>query len=258
MKGETERERLLLAYQVNDEVQQGHFPVNKELAMEVAALLAQVEHGDLERPPVSPSGSPQPKSQLILIQALEKFYPKRYRLDLSPEQLRDLTECLASKWSMLRSCSGAECVRIYLTVARKWPLFGAKLFSAKPVPPSTVDQTQVWLAVNEDGLCVLDLTMHPLVTYLYQCVITFGGSREDFMLVTTQQKEPGAGKKSVEKLVFTMAKPKILELTLLMASYINHWTPGVPSAPHQSHPHWDANSPHFPSMNYTTKGPTLL
>lgn len=43
MKGETERERLLLAYQVNDEVQQGHFPVNKELALEVAALLAQVK-----------------------------------------------------------------------------------------------------------------------------------------------------------------------------------------------------------------------
>lgn len=42
VKGETERERLLLAYQVNDEVQQGHFPVNKELALEVAALLTQV------------------------------------------------------------------------------------------------------------------------------------------------------------------------------------------------------------------------
>lgn len=44
---------------------------------------------------------------------------------------RDLTERLASKWSMLRGCSAAECVRIYLTVARKWPLFGAKLFNAK-------------------------------------------------------------------------------------------------------------------------------
>lgn len=41
-KGETERERLLLAYQVNEEVHQGHFPVNKELALEVAALMAQV------------------------------------------------------------------------------------------------------------------------------------------------------------------------------------------------------------------------
>lgn len=135
-----ERERLLLAYQVNDEVQQGHFPVNKELALEVAALLAQVcnnfikkkrlflegknaillstvlkcmilcvffffkaflsfnylfsfvlqvEHGDLDRPGASsPSGSSQAKSQIILLQALERFYPKRYKQDCSSEQLK--------------------------------------------------------------------------------------------------------------------------------------------------------------------------
>lgn len=166
VKGETERERLLLAYQVNDEVQQGHFPVNKELALEVAALMAQVwsierkllivstiycfllftllwlsfffflyflsfisanfvvslftfqskckenntrkkrnnhsffyvflfefpsqvEHSDLEKPAsFSPSGSSQPKAQLILLQALDRFYPKRYKQDCSPEQLR--------------------------------------------------------------------------------------------------------------------------------------------------------------------------
>uniref|UniRef100_A0A3P8SQ59 Pleckstrin homology domain containing, family H (with MyTH4 domain) member 1 n=1 Tax=Amphiprion percula TaxID=161767 RepID=A0A3P8SQ59_AMPPE len=259
VKGETERERLLLAYQVNDEVQQGHFPVNKELALEVAALMAQVEHGDLERPGASsPTGSPQPKSQLILLQALERFYPKRYKQDCSSEQLRDLSERLATKWSMLRGCSASECVRIYLTVARKWPLFGAKLFSAKPVPPSPVEQSQVWLAVNEDGLCVLDYTMHTLVTYSYQSVITFGGCRDDFMVVTSQQREPGVGKKSVEKLVFAMAKPKILELTLLMASYINHWNPSLPPASQQPLGHWDVDSRHFPSMNYTTKGPTLL
>uniref|UniRef100_A0A672IYY4 Pleckstrin homology domain containing, family H (with MyTH4 domain) member 1 n=1 Tax=Salarias fasciatus TaxID=181472 RepID=A0A672IYY4_SALFA len=172
-KGETERERLLLAYQVNDEVQQGHFPVNKELALEVAALMAQVEHGDLERPGASsPTGSPQSKSQLILLQVLERFYPKRYKQDCSSEQLRDLTERLTTKWSMLRGCSASECVRIYLTVARKWPLFGAKLFTAKPVPPSPVEQSQVWLAVNEDGLCVLDYTMVSCVFFFFDCVIT--------------------------------------------------------------------------------------
>ncbi|XP_028294442.1 pleckstrin homology domain-containing family H member 1 isoform X2 [Gouania willdenowi] len=259
VKGETERERLLLAYQVNDEVQQGHFPVNKELALEVAALMAQVEHGDLDRSSASsPTGSPQPKSQLILLQALERFYPKRYKLDCSSEQLRDLTERLATKWSVLRGCTASECVRIYLTVARKWPLFGAKLFNAKPVQPSPVDHSQVWLAVNEDGLCVLDYTMHTLLTYSYQSVITFGGCRDDFMVVTGQPKEPGCGKKNVEKLIFAMAKPKILELTLLMASYVNHWNPGLPPASHQQLGHWDLDSRHFPTMNYTTKGPTLL
>uniref|UniRef100_A0A3Q4B980 Uncharacterized protein n=1 Tax=Mola mola TaxID=94237 RepID=A0A3Q4B980_MOLML len=259
VKGETERERLLLAYQVNDKVQQGHFPVNKELALEVAALLAQVEHGDLERPAAfPPAGSTQPKSQLILLQALDRFYPKHYKQDCSSEQLRELTERLANKWSTLRGCSTSECVRICLTVARKWPLFGAKLFSAKPVPPSPVEQSQVWLAVNEDGLCVLDYTMNMLFTYSYQCVITFGGCRDDFMVVMSQQKEPGVGKKSVEKLVFAMAKPKILELTLLMASYMNHWNPGLPPASHKPLGHWDEDGRHFPAMNYSTKGPTLL
>uniref|UniRef100_G3PBE4 Pleckstrin homology domain containing, family H (with MyTH4 domain) member 1 n=1 Tax=Gasterosteus aculeatus aculeatus TaxID=481459 RepID=G3PBE4_GASAC len=257
VKGETDRERLLLAYQLNDEVQQGHFPVNKELALEVAALMAQVEHGDLERPASSsPTGSPLPKSQLILLQALERFYPKRYKQDCSSEQLRDLAERLATKWSMLRGCSAPECVRIYLTVARKWPLFGAKLFSAKPLPPSPVEQSQVWLAVNEDGLCVLDY--HTLVTHSYSSVITFGGCRDDFMVVTSQQREPGLGKKSVEKLLFAMAKPKILELTLLMASYINHWNHSLPPASPQPLGHWDVDSKHFPAMSYTTKGPTLL
>lgn len=49
----------------------------------------QVNYGDLEKPAsFSPSGSSQPKSQLILLQALDRFYPKRYRQDCSPEQLR--------------------------------------------------------------------------------------------------------------------------------------------------------------------------
>uniref|UniRef100_A0A8B9KDC8 Pleckstrin homology domain containing, family H (with MyTH4 domain) member 1 n=1 Tax=Astyanax mexicanus TaxID=7994 RepID=A0A8B9KDC8_ASTMX len=259
-KGETERERLLLAYQVNEEVHQGHFPVNKELALEVAALMAQVS-------PASPSASPaSPQSKQILLQVLERFYPKRYKQDYSVEQLRELAERLAAKWSVLRGCTASECVRIYLTVARKWPLFGAKLFSAKPLPPSTLQQMQVWLAVSEDGLNVLDYSMvsHLLVTYPYQSVITFGGCKEDFMVVVSQTKDQALGKRTVDKLGFAMAKPKILELTLLMASYINYWTAGIPAAGGQMQPSrgdrklWDIDSRHFPSMTYTTKGPTLL
>lgn len=44
MRGETERERFLLAYQTNEEIIAGRFPVNKELALEMAALLAQVHY----------------------------------------------------------------------------------------------------------------------------------------------------------------------------------------------------------------------
>uniref|UniRef100_A0A3P9GYK6 Pleckstrin homology domain containing, family H (with MyTH4 domain) member 1 n=1 Tax=Oryzias latipes TaxID=8090 RepID=A0A3P9GYK6_ORYLA len=213
VKGETERERLLLAYQVNADVQQGRFPVNKELALEVAALMAKVEHGDLERPGVSASsGSPRP--QLLLLQVLERFYPKPYRQNCSVEQLRELSERLAVKWSSLRGCSASECVRIYLTVARKWPLFGAKLFSAKvrgAPPPSSrsgIMNGELQLSNLHPSAPTFD-PQHTLVSYPYLSVITFGGCRDDFMVVTTQRREPGGGKKIAEKLIFAMPKPKV-------------------------------------------------
>lgn len=44
---------------------------------------------------------------------------------------RQLYQRLSTRWMALRGHSAADCVRIYLTVARKWPFFGAKLFLAK-------------------------------------------------------------------------------------------------------------------------------
>ena len=40
--GEVERERLLFTYQVSKQIVQGRFPLNKELAFELTALMAQV------------------------------------------------------------------------------------------------------------------------------------------------------------------------------------------------------------------------
>nr|XP_014347011.1 PREDICTED: pleckstrin homology domain-containing family H member 1 [Latimeria chalumnae] len=242
-KGETDRERLLLAYQINNDVVNGRFPVNKELALEVAALMAQVEYGDLERQiPSSPGGVTQSKTQNLLQHVFDKFYPKRYKQGCNYEQLRRLADRLATKWMVLRGCSVTECIRIYLTVARKWVLFGAKLFTAKRL----------------------------ITSYSYQSIMTFGGCRDDFMIVVSQTKEKNAGKKTIEKLVFTMAKPKIVEVTLLIASYINYCASQPQCLPPNSlkvssplstaaqKKLWDTESQHFPSMTRTTKGPTLL
>ncbi|XP_042646888.1 pleckstrin homology domain-containing family H member 1 isoform X2 [Tyto alba] len=156
-KGETDRERLLLAFQVSSEIANGRFPVNKELALEMVALMAQVEYGDLDRPgSSSPGGTSQLKMQHLLHQVLDKFYPKRYKQNITPEQLRQLADRLATKWMVLQGCSPPECVRIYLTVARKWPLFGTKIFAAKPILPSSLEDCPVWIAVNEDGISILD------------------------------------------------------------------------------------------------------
>lgn len=49
----------------------------------------------------------------------------------SPHLTRQLSERISARWASLRGRCTSECVRIYLTVARKWPFFGAKLFEAE-------------------------------------------------------------------------------------------------------------------------------
>ncbi|XP_057638377.1 pleckstrin homology domain-containing family H member 2 isoform X2 [Chionomys nivalis] len=267
-RGETDREKLLLLYQTNDQIINGLFPLNKDLALEMAALLAQVEIGDFERPFSTPAGhvTNQCKANQNLKQVIEKFYPKRYRDGCSEEQLRQLYQRLSTRWTALRGHSAADCVRIYLTVARKWPFFGAKLFFAKPITPSSSGNTFVWLAIHENGLSILEYTsMRLMVSYVYRSLMTFGGYQDDFMVViNTHSKD-----RPTEKLLFAMAKPKILEITLLIASYINNFfqqkaafhhlsAPALLSARTQG-PQAKANgSQPLLSNSRPTKGPTLL
>ncbi|XP_055098801.1 pleckstrin homology domain-containing family H member 2 [Symphalangus syndactylus] len=268
-RGETDREKLLLMYQTNDQIINGLFPLNKDLALEMAALLAQVEIGDFERPFSTPAGhvTNQCKANQTLKQVIEKFYPKRYRDGCSEEQLRQLCQRLSTRWMALRGHSAADCVRIYLTVARKWPFFGAKLFLAKPITPSSLGSTFTWLAVHEDGLSLLEYnSMRLIVSYVYKSLMTFGGYQDDFMVVinNTHSKD-----KPTEKLLFAMAKPKILEITLLIASYINNFhqqkaafhhlsAPALLSAQTQGPQARMMGSQPLLSSSRPTKGPTLL
>ncbi|XP_026969054.1 pleckstrin homology domain-containing family H member 2 isoform X3 [Sagmatias obliquidens] len=222
-RGETDREKLLLMYQTNDQIVNGLFPLNRDLALEMAALLAQVEIGDFERPFSTPAGhvTSQCKANQTIKQLIEKFYPKRYRDDSSEEQLRQLCQRLSTRWMALRGHSAADCVRIYLTVARKWPFFGAKLFLAKPITPSSLGSTFMWLAIHEDGLSILEYnSMRLIISYVYKSLMTFGGYQDDFMIVINNAHSKD---KPTEKLLFAMAKPKILEITLLIASYMNNF-----------------------------------
>uniref|UniRef100_A0A8B9BT60 Pleckstrin homology domain-containing family H member 2 n=1 Tax=Anser brachyrhynchus TaxID=132585 RepID=A0A8B9BT60_9AVES len=266
--GETDREKLLLVYQTNDQIVNGLFPVNKELAMELTALLAQVEIGDFERPFSTPAGqvTSQSKSNQTLKQVLERFYPKRYRHGCSEEQLRQLCQRLSTRWMALRGHSAADCVRIYLTVARKWSFFGAKLFAAKPLATSSLEKSFIWFAVHEDGISILDYsTMRLTVTYTYKSLMTFGGYQDDFMLVVNDAQIKD---KATEKLLFAMTKPKILEITLLIASYINNFHQQKGAAHHLSAPALltpqsgqklkEMGSQTLLTNNRPTKCPTLL
>ncbi|XP_039768991.1 pleckstrin homology domain-containing family H member 2 isoform X2 [Ornithorhynchus anatinus] len=266
-RGETDREKLLLTYQTNDQIVLGLFPLDKELALEMAALMAQVEAGDLEWPSAAAGPVALAKANQALKQALERFYPKRYRDGCSEEQLRQLCQRLSVRWAALRGHSAADCVRIYLTVARKWPFFGAKLFPARPVTPTSQESPNVWLAVHQDGISVLEhASMRLMVTYGYKSLMTFGGFQDDFMLVVSTVRPQG---ESTDKLLFAMAKPKILEVTLLAASYINNFHQQKGAVHHLSAPALltarvgapqgeDLGSRRPLPASRPTKGPTLL
>ncbi|XP_065158383.1 uncharacterized protein CG43867-like isoform X5 [Atheta coriaria] len=270
-KLETDKERLLLCYQINKQIVAGRFPLSRELALELASLMAQLDMGDCSlnalnthkntatqlnakivqsatatlgtqstshKAASGPNHTVQTSHTLnalnnvhnILtahsnqtLSAIDKFYPYRYRDQLSQEGLTELQGKLLDKWRSLKGRTQLDCVRIYLTCTRKWPYFGATLFQAKLRQP---DAPMIWLAVNEDAITVLELAnMQQRVRYAYTNVLTFGGCQEDFMLVVTQNDQQPS-----QKLIFSLSKPKILELTLLIADYMNLLinNPGTP------------------------------
>lgn len=65
------------------------------------------------------------------LNAIDKFYPYRYRDQLSQEGLQELQNRLLEKWRGLKGRTQLDCVRIYLTCTRKWPFFGATLFQVR-------------------------------------------------------------------------------------------------------------------------------
>lgn len=236
---ETDKERLLLCYQTNAQIVQGRFPLSRELALELASLMSQIDMGDYV-PGAEIKGNSRHSATLqsnasttvsvgtsTALQALDKFYPYRYR-DAMVGELKELHETLAGKWSSLKGKSTLDCVRIYLTCCRKWPFFGASLFQAKP---RNSEQGMTWLSVSEDAISILELSsMMPVSRFTYGSIVTFGGCQDDFMLVVSAgTDETGASQE--QKLLFAMSKPKILEVTLLIADYMNALGCALPGTP---------------------------
>ncbi|KAL4238975.1 Pleckstrin y domain-containing H member 2 [Mactra antiquata] len=211
---ETEREKLLLTYQINEEIVNGRFPLNKDLALELASLMAQIEYGDMKS---NDTGLNQQ-----LLQVLDRFYPRKYRDPVSTDSNRTLQEKLLERWTALRGRTHQDCVRVFLAVAHKWQFCGAKLFFTKERESTSSDE--VWLAIQEDGVAILEYsTMQPISMYDYRSVVTFGGWNEDLMIVVNKliESAPHHYEHRTQKLLFILPRHKVLEATQLMASYIN-------------------------------------
>ncbi|KAI0226173.1 hypothetical protein LSAT2_023137 [Lamellibrachia satsuma] len=67
----------------------------------------------------------------------------------------------------------------------------------------------------------MQVPKRPLMTITYSDVITFGGYRDNFMLVLNGKNPSESEESRADRLLFSLHKAKILELTMLLASYIN-------------------------------------
>ncbi|GIX68842.1 uncharacterized protein CG43867 [Caerostris extrusa] len=168
-KAETDKERLLLAYQINEEIMEGKFPLSKELAIELAALLAQIEFGDYSNESNRINTDVNSKPKLQIIQVIDQFFPKKFRDTVTDKKTSEL---IKEKWMALKGRSSLDCVRIYLNCARKWSFTGGKLFPAKFKSGSLQN---IWLAVAENCIAILDITsLQCIMRYPYSSVMTFG------------------------------------------------------------------------------------
>ncbi|XP_040581773.1 uncharacterized protein CG43867 isoform X4 [Lepeophtheirus salmonis] len=216
ISGEVDKERLLFCYQVSRQIVQGKFPLNKELAFEIAALMSQIHYGDFEKGSSKCGHSKE---------ALERFFPGRY-LSEEEEDFSSMETRLVDKWHSLSGKNSHDCVRIILNCTRKWQFFGAALFSVKMVNEDV--PMSIWMSINEEGISILDhSTMQLTSRYPYDSIVTFGGCQEDFMIVINQDADLHPRRCSQEsqgsnaKLLFQTEKAIILEITLLVADYMN-------------------------------------
>lgn len=88
LKGETERERLLHCYQTAQRIAENRFPLTKELAIELAAIMSQIDAGDYNPERGRGSGGSSGHLNQGAMQALERFMPRRYREGASQEELK--------------------------------------------------------------------------------------------------------------------------------------------------------------------------
>eukprot|EP00118_Oscarella_pearsei_P021057 m.234035 g.234035 ORF g.234035 m.234035 type:complete len:1344 (+) comp40102_c3_seq8:1064-5095(+) len=217
--GETEKERMLMLYQALESVIDGLFPANEELAIDLASLMLQIEFGNCKN--VEGAIDVAKEQQQQLSKVFTNFYPQNLARNMTFEIKRQILNQVTDKWSALLYRSPPDCARIYLNVCRRWPFFGAKLFPCR----RKADDSDVWLGVQEHFISVLESSKMRLIhRYPYENLVTFGGHKNDFMIVVKKQSftsgfiGPEVG---TEKFLFGMTSGLVVEATNLVASYIN-------------------------------------
>ncbi|ESO12737.1 hypothetical protein HELRODRAFT_159320 [Helobdella robusta] len=185
LQHETSKEMLLCCYQLNEQICSAFMPISWSLAVELAALMAQIEFGDIKissdvKPAKTSSTSSSSSSSshlIILAQVIERFFPQHLLSEYSADvkKNRDSMESrLVDSWFKLRGKASSDCVRVYLTVLRRWEFTGAAMMHVKSIRSEGGGVEDVILGVHCDGVCVLHCkTLSIVITFVLPCDLIF-------------------------------------------------------------------------------------
>lgn len=105
--GETDHERLLIVYQVNQEISLNKIPLSNVLVVELATIMTQLTFGDFER-----SARDHNVMQRIREHIANCFLAR----------ISDLVDKVLEQWPKLSGKNRAQCVRVYLNCIRRLKL----------------------------------------------------------------------------------------------------------------------------------------
>jgi len=207
-RNQTEKEKFLHVYMINESLRLGHLLPKASDISKLTALLAQLEFGDYV------------DHFKQLEDVMQKIYPNYTHIE-SASIKRKVFKSVADFWSSLKGRTLKECVATYISIATTFKFYGCKMFKAQEklqASEKVVEDSNVWISVDEDKLELLSNDMQVRLSYEWRQVVTFGGYKEDFMVVV----QPDENNCEITKrYLFAMPQGRVLEVTFLIASYIN-------------------------------------
>lgn len=108
-KGETHQERLMIVHQINQEVAAHKIPLDMDLCIELAAIMAQLTFGNFDK-------SNDPKLLRCRLDKISNAFLGKSELLSECETSKDH---LLTRWKSLSEKSPQECVRVYLNCIRR-------------------------------------------------------------------------------------------------------------------------------------------
>ncbi|XP_047133517.1 pleckstrin homology domain-containing family H member 2 isoform X1 [Hydra vulgaris] len=201
----TEKEKLLHVFEVAQYIRCGYLVPTANNLAKLTALYSQIECGDYVE-------------HFKMIEELMINYPDFNKI-LNASMKKKIIQNVADIWSTLKGKTSLECCEMYMNVVKSIPLYGSKLFMAKEKllqSTSNNNSVDVWIALYEMQIQILSKNKEIINSYDWSQVVTFGGYKQDFMLVVQQQEKPETVKR-----LFAMPPHQVLDLTYLVADYIN-------------------------------------